>query len=322
MVDLSSMLQAVRQAAILTGLIQSRYIVSQETIAVNKSEIEPVTIADYGSQALICRTISQAYPDYAVIAEEDSTQFRELITAKQQQEVISIISDIIGRVTLDEMVYWLDFGRDQRGASKTWVIDPIDGTKGFIGLRNYAVAVGLLDDGIPQAGVMACPGYTGIKGGALFYADSTGAYREPLIGGPSDSIQVSQRTEPTTLIFVESVEPAHADRDLTALIRKQAGMEVATVQQLDSQEKYCLVACGDADAYLRFPHRKNVYSHRIWDHAAGVAIVQAAGGIASDLDGSKLDFSLGPTLSINKGMIIATPQIHHQLIEAANHFDI
>jgi len=43
--------------------------------------------------------------------------------------------------------------------------------------------------------------------------------------------------------------------------------------------------------------------------------VQAAGGIVSDLDGSALDFSQGPTLARNKGVIAANPNIHGRVVD-------
>ncbi len=51
-----------------------------------------------------------------------------------------------------------------------------------------------------------------------------------------------------------------------------------------------MIACGDADLYLRLP-REAQPQHRAWDHAAGAALVQAAGGVVTDLDGSLLDFT-------------------------------
>ena len=315
-IDLAPIFQAVRQAAELCRLVQQNYLVESAVNSVSKLDAEPVTLADYGSQAIICRAISQSFPQDAVIAEEGGQQFGELIDAAQQQEVIALISRVIGQQTsVDEVVRWLDYGQG-RQAERTWVIDPIDGTKGFIALRNYAIAVGILEDGQPVGGVMGAPGYTEIEGGALFHAQDGQAYVQPLSGGTARPIQASQRTQPKTLVVVESVESSHTSHDVTGSVLAAAGMAGASIKRLDSQEKYCLVASGDADAYMRFPPKSGAYGHRIWDHAAGVAIVQAAGGLATDLDGSPLDFSLGKLLERNKGMIVANPRIHEQLVRA------
>ena len=58
-------------------------------------------------------------------------------------------------MSLSEVLGWID----HRGGSApfTWVIDPIDGTKGFLRRDQFAVAVGLLYEGEPVAGVLGCP---------------------------------------------------------------------------------------------------------------------------------------------------------------------
>lgn len=62
-----------------------------------------------------------------------------------------------------------------------------------------------------------------------------------------------------------------------------------TFLRLDSMAKYCLVAQGTADAFVRAPLSQ---SEHIWDHAAAL-VVGAAGGRVTDFDGAALDFSLG-----------------------------
>ena len=97
--------------------------------------------------------------------------------------------------------------------------------------------------------------------------------------------------------------------------REYAGVRDVAILELDSMEKYALVACGDADVYMRLPRSGSSYAHKIWDHAAGVALVQAAGGLATDLDGGPLDFSRGESMP-NAGMIISNGQQHARLVEA------
>lgn len=77
-----------------------------------------------------------------------------------------------------------------------------------------------------------------------------------------------------------------------------------------------MVAAGDADVYLRLPRLRSTRPHMIWDHASGAALVEAAGGVVSDVDGSPLDFSLGNTLARNKGVIVANRRIHQRLVDA------
>lgn len=319
-IDFAPIFQAVRQAAALCRAVQERYIPHhgeppRDTHTASKAGAEPVTVADYGVQAIVCRAISRAFPDDAVIAEESGQQFYELIADADRQEIAALVGETIGeRVRVDEMARWLDHGQG-RAADRTWVIDPIDGTKGFLARRHYVIALGVLCGGQPAAGVIGAPFYDG--GGAIFAAQNGTASVQPLAGGPARSIQVSQRTDPATLLVVESVEKSHASRELMARVREAAGIGAAPVLHLDSQEKYARIAAGDADLYLRLPRLHSTRPHMIWDHAAGTAIVQSAGGVVTDVDGSPLDFTQGRTLAKNQGMIVANPRIHAQIVRAA-----
>lgn len=64
-----------------------------------------------------------------------------------------------------------------------------------------------------------------------------------------------------------------------------------TFLRLDSMAKYCLVAQGRADAYVRAP-LPGGQSERIWDHAAAL-VVERAGGRVTDFEGKRIDFSKG-----------------------------
>lgn len=322
MTDLQPILQATRQAAALCRAVQQKHIApalkaNRDDGVARKQGAEPVTIADYGAQAIICRAIGAHFPEDAVVAEEGGEQFAALISETDQQEIVSLISHVLEEpVTVAQVIAWLDYGQD-REAERTWVIDPIDGTKGFIALRHYVVAVGLLNAGKQVAeGVMAAPGYADGMG-AIFYTQGGAAFAEALDGGSRRQIHASQRTDPSTLIAMESFEKSHASQDLMASVREAAGISTAQIERIDSQEKYARVATGEADLYLRLPRLSSTRPHMIWDHAAGVALVQSAGGIATDYDGSPLDFSLGKTLANNRGMIVANPRIHDQIVRAA-----
>lgn len=51
-----------------------------------------------------------------------------------------------------------DLGGSQGGPSgKHWVLDPIDGTRGFVGMRQYSVCLGMLNDGEVHLGILGCP---------------------------------------------------------------------------------------------------------------------------------------------------------------------
>ncbi len=305
-------LAAARDAAQLCRLVQEKYLVASAKSS--GAGTEPVTIADYGSQAIICRALQAHYPDDAVVAEESGEQFLQLVDAEQRAQVLSLLTRILREpVSEDELVAWLDFGVDRR-AARTWVIDPIDGTKGFLARRHYVVAVGLLRAGKVSEGIVAAPGYKAGEG-ALFYTRDGATYRAPLLAGAGEKVTVSQRHKVEDYIAVQSYERYHASKSRMGRARDCAGLGDARLLELDSMEKYALVACGDADLYMRLPRAGSVYAHKIWDHAAGVALVRNAGGTITDLDGGPLDFSQGETLP-NAGLIASNGAFHGRVVEA------
>lgn len=302
---------AVRDAVKVCQRVQDHYLISNTKQSGNNKE--PVTIADYGSQAIICRALQANYPEDAVVSEESGKQFLELVSEEQRANVLEILSEVLGTsVSLNEVVAWLDFGKG-KSASRTWVIDPIDGTKGFIALRHYAIACGLLIDGQVAEGIVAAPGYN--DEGALFYTTDGATYRAPLMDGEGEKVVISARKESEDFVVVQSVEKQHASKSRMQLAREYAGLENAVLNELDSMEKYALVACGDADLYLRLPREGATYAHKIWDHVAGVALVKHAGGTVTDVDGSRLDFSQGDILP-NLGMVVSNGQRHDSIVKA------
>ena len=304
--------QALRDAVKLCRRVQDDYLIANTKSTGDQKE--PVTIADYGSQAIICRALRARFPEDGVVSEESGAQFLALVSAEQRAQVLEILSDVLGEpVSESAVVDWLDHGVG-RATRRTWVIDPIDGTKGFLALRHYAIACGTLIDGEVAGGIVAAPGYNDGEG-ALFYTENGATWRAPIAGGVGERVTVSARRELSELVVAQSFERAHASKSRMARARELAGLGGARVLELDSMEKYALVACGDADLYMRLPRAGSDYAHKIWDHVAGVALVRGAGGTVTDLDGSPLDFSQGETLP-NPGMIISNGQHHARIVEA------
>ena len=307
-IDFQPIFQAVRQAAVLCQRVQEHYLVSSD-----KGGHEPVTIADYGAQAILSRAISQHFPEDAIMAEEQGGQFMALVSEELRKEVIQLISQILGiNVTQVDVVKWLDYGQN-REAERMWVIDPIDGTKGYISMRNYAIAVGLMINRKPVGGIIGTPSYPG--GAQLFHAQSGVAYMQPLKGGEVKRIHASKHTDAASLRALESVEKSHVNHDRMQRVREVAGLGEAELIHIDSMEKYARIAAGDAELYLRLPRLGSTRPFMIWDHCAGTAIVEAAGGKVTDVDGSPLDYSTGKTLN-NQGIIVSNGAVHERVITA------
>jgi 3'(2'), 5'-bisphosphate nucleotidase len=115
-------------------------------------------------------------------------------------------------------------------------------------------------------------------------------------------------------VFCEGVEAAHSAQGDNAAVAERLGITAPSVR-LDSQAKYCSIARGAGDIYLRLPVKKD-YQEKIWDHAAGDLIVREAGGQVTDIYGNRLDFSKGRTLAVNKGVVAAPKAFQDQVIDA------
>ncbi|MBD1936603.1 3'(2'),5'-bisphosphate nucleotidase [Microcoleus sp. FACHB-68] len=285
--------------------------------AMEKSDKSPVTIADYGSQAVICKAISEAFPDDPVVGEEDAAQLREPAMAENLTKITDYVKELIADATPEQVLDWIDRGNGTV-APRYWTLDPIDGTKGFLRQDQYAVAIALVEAGDIKVGVLACPALPveGGETGALFVAvRGEGAQMMPLAGGELRPIQVMSAGNVSNFRFVESVEAAHSDQSRQDAVAKAAGITAPSVR-MDSQAKYGAVACGMAALYLRLPSPKTPdYRENIWDHAAGAIVVEEAGGRVTDMYGIPLNFSESTKMVNNQGVVVSNGAIHDAVLE-------
>jgi len=315
----STIREAARRAAFLCLAV--RYEMLDQLSSMEKAGREPVTIADYGSQALILQTIAEHFPDDGSIAEERADVFDKLSSDTQHRKVTHYVGETLKReVSLDDVRTWLDWGRDRPG-ERTWVVDPIDGTKGFLRGDQFAVAVALLVDGEPALAALACPLLSidpaqpdGRRGVLALAQRGQGATIEALNGGPSRSLHVSSQSDASQARMLESVESGHTDHGFSAQLLEAVGGGGQPVR-MDSQAKYAALADGRAEVYLRQSPGAS-YTEKVWDHAAGALIVEEAGGRVTDLDGNPLDFSHGAWLAANRGILATNGLVHDVLLEA------
>ena len=307
-------IQAVQAAAQLCE--QVRREIAPE--AIEKKDKSPVTVADFGSQALICRALATAFSQDPVVGEEDAAELRTPEMAERLAQVTQYVQAVVADATSEQVTSWIDHGNGQVG-SRYWTLDPIDGTKGFLRGDQYAIALALIEDGEIKVGVLGCPalsfqaGTTGLLGVAV---RGEGATLAPLSGEAAQPIQVVRTGQGQNLRFVESVESGHGDQSRQAAVAKAAGITQASLR-MDSQAKYMAVAAGEAALYLRLPSPKTPdYREKIWDHAAGVILVEEAGGRVTDIAGKPLDFSLGAKLVNNQGVVVSNSSIHDPVLAA------
>ena len=313
--ELQTALEAVAQASQLCRSVQTT--ITSEVL--DKRDQSPVTIADFGSQAVVCRSIDAAFPNDPIIAEEDSAALQWPENAAFLKAVCEHVHRLEIKGDEKEICHWIDRGGAMQYSSRFWTLDPIDGTKGFLRKGQYAVSLALIVDGQIELGVLGCPnlpisGEDGCAVGSLFYAvRGQGAFIRPLDSDAAPrQIRVTPTTDPTLARFCESVESGHSAHSESAAVAQKLGL-TATPVRMDSQAKYATVARGFADAYLRLP-TKTGYFEKIWDHAGGIAVVEAAGGRVSDVAGKPLDFSRGRELNQNRGVIVTNGLLHDQIV--------
>ncbi|RMH05438.1 MAG: 3'(2'),5'-bisphosphate nucleotidase [Planctomycetota bacterium] len=282
---------------------------------------EPVTVADYGSQAVILRAIAAAFPDHGVIAEEGAEHLRANAGEAGSEQIVRLVRAATGDdgADFDRVCAWIDHTGPAE-AEYTWAIDPIDGTKGFLRRDQYAVAIGLLRAGRPYAGVLACPNLPvdldapdGPRGVLFVAAEGRGCTRVPLDGGAPAPARVTPDATLAAARVLGSVESAHGDPALVTAAIERLGIGGGFVRY-DSQVKYGVVAQGGAEIYVR-PRSRPDYRENIWDHAAGVVVCREAGGRVTDLDGRELDFSRGKKLTENRGVLAtAGGELHDAVV--------
>ena len=306
-------MSAVFRAAQLCQRVQADMV---NTDAMEKADRSPVTVADFGSQALICQVIGEAFPADAIVAEEDSQALQE--NPQLMQRVTGYVDRFSAGIPSTQTVCdWIDRGGGEVG-ERFWTLDPIDGTKGFLRGDLYAIALALIVDGVVKLGVLGCPNLPQqlddpqAQRGCLFVAErGAGTRMLSLDGQSSEQICISQATHR----FAESVESTHSDLDTHAQIAQQVGITDPPIQ-MDGQGKYGVLARGEASVYIRLPSPATPdYREFIWDHAAGMIVVEEAGGVVTDADGRALDFLQGRRMTTNRGILATNGKLHPQLLE-------
>jgi len=314
-------LNAVRTAASLCQSVRA-----DMGDVLEKDDRTPVTVADFGSQALICRALKQAFPDDPVIGEEDASALRADDNAAVRRQVLAHVRAHHADATPEAVYDWIDHGTARTYADRFWTVDPIDGTKGFVRGDQYAIALALVVDGAPQVAALGCPYLPPTLNfddpssrGQVFLAErGEGTTQVPV--DPADAatprpVHTSDTTDPAESRFTESFVSSHSSRGLAAEAGERLGITEDPVR-IDSQCKYAIVTRGDAEIYLRLPRPGTDYTERIWDHAAGALVVEAAGGTVTDMYGDSLDFTHGPLLEENTGVVATNGPLHDRVLDA------
>jgi len=301
----------------LTRRVQNRIVAAGD--ALTKGDRSPVTLADLAAQVVVSSRLVESFPGDPLLAEEDSVALDA--SPDMAERVLDHAGKHISGITREAMVEALDRGDHTGEGERYWVLDPIDGTKGFLRGDQYAIALALIERGRVVVGVLGCPNLQAPADAALQTtgflfraAKGRGATARPVDSGEFLPIRVDEITDPSQAVLCESVVAAHAAHSVQADIAARLGITAPSFR-IDSQCKYAVVARGEASIYLRLP-RDTSYREKVWDHAAGSLVLEEAGGRVSDLDGRPLDFSQGRLLGNHRGIVCTNGAIHGQVLAA------
>lgn len=205
--------------------------------------------------------------------------------------------DLLSEHRPDDAIWGEEFGQTPGESGRQWVLDPIDGTRGFIsGTPTWGVLIALTDQNGPILGVIDQP-YTG----------------ERFIGGPG----VAEMTGPHGAMPLAARPDSRLEQAILFTTFPEVGTptERAGFQAVAAQARltrygmdcyaYALLAAGQIDLVVEAG--LNAY-----DIQAPIAVIQAAGGIVTDWQG-------GPAHLGGRVLAAANPALHAQTLDILRH---
>jgi 3'(2'), 5'-bisphosphate nucleotidase len=234
--------KAARFAAIAAGAgaIVMRHY-REGAMARIKEDRSPVTDADEEAEAFILAALARDFPGVPVAAEEAAAA-----------------------------------GEACEPCGHFLLVDPLDGTREFLKANGeFTVNIAEVRNGIAVAGAVYAPAKA-----RMFFGDANGAFearQDPDAPFYASSARRIQARSPSPEGWVAVGSRSHRDAETEAFLRQ------FTVRQhvsAGSSLKFCLVAAGEADIYVRAGRTME------WDTAAGHAVLNAAGGSVRRWDGT------------------------------------
>ncbi|XP_010529390.1 PREDICTED: putative PAP-specific phosphatase, mitochondrial isoform X2 [Tarenaya hassleriana] len=340
--ELESAIDAVERACRLCVDVK-RSLFTREGSILEKNDQTPVTVADFGVQALVSLELSKSFPSIPLVAEEDSAFLRENnLVGPVAGEVIAKASHGDKQLSDADVLEAID--RGGKGAitfcnkpATYWVLDPIDGTRGFLkgDKALYVVGLALVVDTEIVLGVMGCPNWPGdtsdgsagilmlshigcgtwtkrlgdvsgkIPGGwTRCFVDGCG-----LIQKARFCIPESQTWESLPLFssFSARTDGDDIEDEEIRLLPTCCG----------SLCKYLMVASGRASIFfLRAKAQKTI---KAWDHAVGIVCVHEAGGKVTDWEGDEINLEEDQAerriIFPAGGVIVSNGRLHNQILD-------
>jgi len=170
---------------------------------------------------------------------------------------------------------------ERRHWSRYWLVDPLDGTREFV-KRNgeFTVNIALIDDRRSVLGVVLAP----VTGELYVAAQGQGAWLQGRVDDPWQRIRTRPLGRPPRVAGSRSHGGVQGD-----LLQQLIGGDYR-MTPLGSSLKFCLIARGEADVYLRLGLTSE------WDTAAAQCVLDEAGGAVLDLAGQPFRYNRGESL--------------------------
>lgn len=342
-------LDVVQRACLICTSVQSGMQKGQGQL--DKVDNTPVTIADFSVQAFVSLELGRLFPGIPFVGEENASQLRAEHEEKLasgdwgKQTIIETVVDVlapvvspeVGKLNCDIVLDAIDRGAMSASTATDrqrsyWVLDPIDGTRGFLrgGNALYVVGLALVDDGKPVLGVMGCPNVaiqfnqdrTVIKMASTYFKSEhfkpdeiyqrglvmaaslgEGCWVQPLAESTSsNSIMLKSEVDnskavPDSWFCISDNEVWSKSPLAYALASSHAG------KHLKKEKMQVLsLCCGSLCKYFAVAlggvsafllQADRSTPLKVWDHASGAICVSEAGGQVVDLEGTALADIIG-----------------------------
>jgi 3'(2'), 5'-bisphosphate nucleotidase len=240
-------------------------VVAEEKIGADRM-LEPVTVADKEASTLIVSALAEAFPDDAILSEEEP--------------------DAIDLRT---------------NSKRVWMVDPIDGTAGFIKKDgDFAVQIGLVEDGEPILGVVHMPAH-----GEMLFAEKDGGAFISIKGN------VPERLSASDLVRIDRLKLAvsrnHRSSKMDRVVEDFGIQE--EIQRGSVGLKVGLIARQICDIYIHLSPRT-----KYWDTCGPQAILSEAGGRMTDIFGTEIRYDSRNVQNLN-GIVASNGSSHDAVIE-------
>ncbi len=224
-------------------------IYKEEIEVFEKKDGSPVTQADQESHDFLQDGLKKLTPHIPLISEEDAASWH-----------------------IKNPLYWL--------------VDPLDGTKGFIHKNGqFCINIALMEHDRPILGLIHLP-----LTQETFYGYEGKAWKH--VQGKSDPIHTRSTPSQGMTLLVGGYGKKFKEQEDIFL----KTYPITKIERIQSAIKFCAIASGAADLYLRFEACSE------WDTAAGQALVEAAGGAMANIDGTT--FIYGKPGLLNKAFVV------------------